>query len=326
MPFILARRGRCVFRQLNLRETLPLSVRVSLVPNHVRRVVQIASSRPSQLTTAAGLPKGIFTRTWANSYATTTKAKKTTAKAKANATKAKKAKKSSSSKKKAPRGRRPNKELSASAKERKERRERAAEIRRLKEIALKEPKPLPVTAFTLYIQEKMKGKTGQIGKDEFRAVISDFKSLSADQLEPYQRQAEENKAANAAAYESWVKSYTPLQIRQANFARRKLAKLTESYKYHIKMNPIKDDRQVKMPKTPYNSYCKERFQSGDLKHMSITDAARRITEEWKGMTEQEKEKYKRLYQQDVERYVREYREVYGEEPSYAKDSRTEAAA
>jgi hypothetical protein len=108
-------------------------------------------------------------------------------------------------------------------------------------------------------------------------------------LQPYLRQAEANKAANAAAYESWVKSYTPLQIREANMARKKLSKLTESSKRPVKMPPIRDDRLVKGTQTSYNIYTRERYNSGDLKHMPITDATHRIAEEWKGLTDQEKE-------------------------------------
>jgi hypothetical protein len=108
-------------------------------------------------------------------------------------------------------------------------------------------------------------------------------------VQPYSRQVGSNKAANASAYEAWVKSRTPLQIRQANIARKRLAKLTENNKYPIKLKPIRDDRQVKLPSSSFRLYLSERYESGDLKHMAIGDAAARIAQEWKGLTDREKE-------------------------------------
>jgi hypothetical protein len=107
--------------------------------------------------------------------------------------------------------------------------------------------------------------------------------------QPYVRQVESNKVANASAYEEWVKSHTPLQIREANLARKRLAKFTEQRKNPIKLPPIRDDRQVKLPPTSFCLYLSERYESGDLKHMSIGDATARVAQEWKGLTDSEKE-------------------------------------
>ena len=99
----------------------------------------------------------------------------------------------------------------------------------------------------------------------------------------FQNQAEENRTANEASYAAWVKSHTPSQIRDANIARRSLARiLNKPYR------PIKDERLVKRPITAYLLYCKERNATGDFKHMAVSDATARTTEEWKGMTESEK--------------------------------------
>ncbi|KAL1984823.1 hypothetical protein VTN96DRAFT_8667 [Rasamsonia emersonii] len=310
MPLILARRARCIFRQLNLRETLPVSTRISLAPSHVRRVAQTASTRPSHLIAAAGLPKRTPTRALANSYATVGRPKKKTGRAKAKSAKKRTASKAKTAKAK--------KELTPEQVERLEARKRAAEIRALKKVALKEPKGLPTSGYVLWIQEKMKETKG--GLEGFRELTSAYKTLSPEELEPYKRQAESNKAANAAAYESWVKSHTPLEIRQANLARRRLAKLTESFKHPIRMNPIRDDRQVKGVQSSFLFFVEERFKSGDLKHMSIREATKRIADEWRGLTEQEKEKYKRLQEADSERYVQEYRSAYGEDPDVVKES------
>lgn len=45
---------------------------------------------------------------------------------------------------------------------------------------------------------------------------------------------------------------------------------------------------MKRPRPPYIMYTRERFDSGDLKHMPIVEATGRIAQEWKGLTEQEK--------------------------------------
>lgn len=169
MPLILARRARCVFRQLNLRETLPVSTRISLAPSHVRRVAQTASTRPSHLIAAAGWPKRTPTPALANSYATAGRPKKTK--------KAKSAKKTASNAKKSAKA----KELTPEQVERLEARKRAEEIRALKKVALKEPKGLPTSGYVLWIQEKMKENKG--GLEGFRELTSVYKTLSPEELE-----------------------------------------------------------------------------------------------------------------------------------------------
>lgn len=173
MPLILARRARCIFRQLNLRETLPVSTRISLAPSHVRRVAQTASTRPSHLIAAAGLPKRTPTRALANSYATVGRPKKKTGRAKAKSAKKRTASKAKTAKAK--------KELTPEQVERLEARKRAAEIRALKKVALKEPKGLPTSGYVLWIQEKMKETKG--GLEGFRELTSAYKTLSPEELE-----------------------------------------------------------------------------------------------------------------------------------------------
>jgi hypothetical protein len=121
-----------------------------------------------------------------------------------------------------------------------------------------------------------------------------------------------------------------------------LAKLTENSKRPIKLPAIKDPRQVKGPMAAFIFFSKERYASGDLKHMKVGEAGQRIAQEWSGLTESEKQvseksttfrlikanseiqKYIQLQEEDRERYVSEYQSVYGEEPSIVKRASSES--
>lgn len=96
--------------------------------------------------------------------------------------------------------------------------------------------------------------------------------------------AETNKATNKAAYSKWVQSHTPLQIKDANHARRRLTKLKNT-----RISPIDDDRLVKRPRTAYLLFFNERNAQGDFKHMAVKDITVQVAEEWKGLTNAEKE-------------------------------------
>lgn len=100
----------------------------------------------------------------------------------------------------------------------------------------------------------------------------------------YVNQAEENRAANEASYAAWLKEYTPLQIKQANSARKHLRRLG-----HSKFYGIQDERLVKAPLNTYMFFLKERHDSSDFKHLPVKDAALRIAEEWKSLTDSEKQ-------------------------------------
>ena len=81
-----------------------------------------------------------------------------------------------------------------------------------------------------------------------------------------------------------MKSHTPLQIKEANAARRTLARLQNK-----QVRLIKDDRLVKKPKNAFMIFSSERRSAGDFMHLRAVDTSTRISEEWKNMTEREKE-------------------------------------
>ncbi|KAJ9204112.1 transcriptional regulator family: HMG [Paecilomyces variotii] len=322
MPFMLARRGRCIVRQFGLRETLPLSTRVSLVPRHVRRVSLAVNDLSLKQATPTGPVRSVLSQIQATSYATAGRPKAHTGRAKASTGSSgskKTGKKSTSSKKK---------ELTPEEKEAKKEAQKAKalkeEIKQLKITALEPPKKLPQSAYTVAFQEKMVSGPKEEGKppaQHFKEVANAVKELPSYELERYAQIAESNKAENSAAYDAWIKSHTPLQIKDANAARRRLKQLlgdAKSGKYY----QLSDDRLVKKAASPYALFLKERYESGDFKHMSVQEAAARAGEEWKGLTESEKQKFNELYKEAYERYSREHREIYGEDPpSHNKKSR-----
>ena len=93
---------------------------------------------------------------------------------------------------------------------------------------------------------------------------------------------------------------------------------------------IDDDRTVKRARGPYTYFFMERHDSGDMKAVPVSEAAKLISKEWKALTPAEKavslhclartwmtpnvwfkQKYENLHNEDLARYTREYKDVYG---------------
>lgn len=108
----------------------------------------------------------------------------------------------------------------------------------------------------------------------------------------YNHIANQNKAENQAAYADWVQSYTPEQIRQANAARTVLKRKVSTDKSRKAtgrgLSPIKDDRQIKRPNSPYLKFNIDRQNSGDFKGMPVAKASQLITQEWNALSAGEK--------------------------------------
>ncbi|KAJ5587762.1 uncharacterized protein N7459_003527 [Penicillium hispanicum] len=292
-----------VLRHLHRTDALSRPTRVIGVQNQLRQLSLVSNPR---LTTprAALLPSIVSQRS--HSYAT----KSTTPKSKSP-------RKSSEGKRK-----KQKRVLTEEQLEKKKKREQKQHIRELKKVALKTPKMLPELPFPLAFQANYSQIRGQYkdSKEAFKAVASLVRSLGPEERERFQTQAEENRAANQASYAAWVNTHTPNQIRDANTARRNLARILDK-----SLQLIKDERLVKKPATAFALFCKDRHASGDLKHMSMKDSSARITEEWKSMTDAEKSRYFQSGIEERERYAREYREVYGEElPSSRRSSQPES--
>jgi len=273
---------------------------------------------------------GNSTRTFATKTATRTRkpaAKKTTGTSKKGTTKKTTTKKKPTSRrstktKPKPKAKPRKRVLSEKGKAVLEKKKALASLRDLKAIALIEPKGKPDSAWTVYVSEKLGGKGGGTVTEGIKTASSEYKSLSASEREHYNHIANENKAANQAAYSEWVASYTPEQIRKANNARKQLKRkgaTPQGKKPSGKgLSPIQDDRQIKRPNSAYLKFSIERRESGDFKGISLGESAKLITEEWNKMSAGDKKKYEDLHQADKERYLREFERTYGHPPPSAK--------
>ncbi|KAJ5794199.1 High mobility group superfamily [Penicillium paradoxum] len=201
------------------------------------------------------------------------------------------------------------KPLTEKQKEKRAAHQRKLQIDQLKVTALTPPKKLPPNFFSLAIAEKISEMKdlGQYKPGEaFTIAATQAKSLSAQDEERLKAQAEKNRAANTAAYKAWIQSHTPLQIKEANAARRFLSRLVKK-----DYRNITDDRLVKAPSSRYALYLKERLSSGEYQAQTQKEAFGAIAKTWNELAESEKEHYHRLHVEDRARYEREHQEVYG---------------
>lgn len=327
MVLNLAPRGAGAFRPLHLAKVLSRP-RVAFIHSHARRISPATNGLLSNPATNGIFPVGVRAGSLINSYATTTagrgrpkagaqkKTTKSTETDKKAAPKKKAAKKTASkpkSKAKAkpkPKPKPKRKVLTEKQKEAKKAKEFREKVKELKATALESPKRLPEQPWTVTFQGVYPeaAKNNEKGVPSFRAAVELAKSISPEQKERYVATAHANKASNIAAYDEWLKRHTPLQIKEANHARRRLAQLGKA-----SLPQLHDSRLVKRPRTAYLLYFTERFEHGDFKHMGAKDMIIRVAEEWKGLTDAEKVKYQKLQASDLDRYKKEYKQTYGQE-------------
>ncbi|KAK3934791.1 hypothetical protein QBC46DRAFT_70097 [Diplogelasinospora grovesii] len=195
---------------------------------------------------------------------------------------------------------------------------RKLEIRKLKQVAmLKEPARLPERPWIVYVADQTKGRG--VGREQFgdtiKGLAEEFRALSESELQSLKAVASQNKLANAAAYKSWVESHTPVEIADANRARYRL-------QHHFKVpgvkGPITDDRLPKRSVSAYVLFYKSRWQSGEFSSVSAPESAKMIANEWKGMSESQRQPYFDSAKEDRQRYEDETRDVLGRKISKEK--------
>lgn len=230
--------------------------------------------------------------------------KKTKAKTKAK-TKVKKPK----TKVKKPKAKKPKKVLTAEEKTK-------ATIKDLKAKALKPPAQLATLVWQVFLKDKVKAMEkvqGEKGayKKQFattsKAASAAYKELTPEQLENYNHLTTQNKNANAAAYRQFIESHTPLEIYNANLARRHLTRLG------VRSSQLKDDRQVTSSRSAYIYFYQSRYKSGDFRGMKSDVAAGLIGREWKGQTDEQKKPFIDMAAQDLARYSQERKTVLNKE-------------
>jgi hypothetical protein len=283
-----------VLRHLRLGDALSHQTRVIGVQNQLRRLSLATNSRFS--TPLAGSLSAVNSQQ-SRSFATET----------TDSTSPKKSTKKSTTKKPKAEKKKPKRGLTEKQKEAKEKKENRELIKQLKETALQPPKKLAQTSRAIATQYKLKEVREQnplrpqaeIFKEAVELVVSqrlaeadvcqskyfDLGVCHANILQQrFVNQAEENRAANETSYAAWLKQHTPLQIKQANTPRKQLRRLG-----HAKFFGIQDERLVRVPLNAYLWFLKERHESSDFKHIPVKDASLRIAEEWKSLTDSEKQ-------------------------------------
>ncbi|KAL4779522.1 hypothetical protein BJX76DRAFT_340525 [Aspergillus varians] len=310
MPLNVVRRGGGILRKLPANGTFARSVHVATPQHHIRCISFVARrSLPTSITRALPRSSSIVGNL-ARSYATAEPSKaaasgESTKTKKAAKTPAKPAKKSAKKPVKKPAKKRTKAPLTEEQKEKKKAKDLKKTVQQLKETALKLPKSLPNSVWLLAITAKMAdvGKDIQSRTEAFKKATQLAREISADERQRFADVADANRAANAAAYEAWVQSHTPLQILEANKARRRLAKINNK-----KVMLIRDDRLVKRPVSPWILFFQERR---DKNTATVSDMTQNVSAEWKSLPEAEKEKYREVARADRKRYEREYLDVYG---------------
>ncbi|KAL4905844.1 hypothetical protein BDW74DRAFT_152140 [Aspergillus multicolor] len=326
MPLNLVRQGGGVFRNLPVNGAVARPVRVISSQHHVRRIAFVARRSPVSITRSLPCISstiGHQVRSYASSERpakpagskSTASKKSTTTKKPAKVAKQlpkKSAKKPTKkpAKKQTPRKKKPLTEAQIERRNDKERREK---LRQLKETALKLPKKLPYTLHTVAFADKFSkaDRSDNPSQQELFSRVSDLVRLaSPEEKQRYTEQVKANKVANDAALKAFVESYTPLQILEANRARRRLAKLRNKQRCTL----IDDERLVKSAMTGWLYFLNETRD----KNASIPEASRTAASEWKNLSVSEKSKYYRLAEEDQARYQREYLKVYGQPAPSAK--------
>ncbi|KAJ5243171.1 uncharacterized protein N7469_001498 [Penicillium citrinum] len=293
-------------RHLSVSNALSRPTRVIEVQSQLRQLS--LASTPRFTAPLAGQISGLNSQQ-THAFATTSESGKPKRAAKPKSKSTTKRKSSTTTKK-------PKKELTEEQKEKKAKRAELDHRRELREKALQEPKKLPQTARGLAMKDAFAEHRGQ-----HEGAVAVFKAASASLneqgndriMERYQAQVDKNRAANDAAYEEWVKSYTPLQIKEANNARRALGRLTGK-----RVNVIKDDRQVKRPSSAFIQFVKDRPSHIETRNRPVSEIQVETANAWKQLSDSEKAPYIQRAAEDRERYRREHLEVYGVEPQNMK--------
>ncbi|KAI5306581.1 hypothetical protein KEM56_000203 [Ascosphaera pollenicola] len=185
-------------------------------------------------------------------------------------------------------------------------------VAELKEKALKPPAKLPDQVMTLFMKEKATG-SGNI-----QEIARSYKLLPEEEVQRLTKAAASNRETNNQAYKNWLESLTPLQIREANIARKRLNTILKKTAYR----QINDDRTVTRPRTPYILFFKDHYAAQVQPDEKITQTMTRIASMWKNLSVAEKQKYLALAQQDRNRYINEFKHAYGQEPVLAKAAAT----
>ncbi|KAK5116020.1 hypothetical protein LTR62_000476 [Meristemomyces frigidus] len=243
---------------------------------------------------------------------------------------------------------RPKTKLTDAQKESRAAKALSAKHQALKRAALSPPTITSSSAYNAFISQNFKDNKEAFGSElsgkavdraTVRATMSKlmttfaaaWKERTAAETEHYNHLGNEANQAALAEYKKWVESHTIEEIKAANIARRQLRGLrrknlkegtssssSSSSMAENKRGPktwtsIVDERQVKRPTTSFSQFVVNRHASGDFKNIPTVDSMKLISQEWRTLSAEEKDKYVSLSYEDRERYKDEYSAVYGRE-------------
>ncbi|KAF2211594.1 hypothetical protein CERZMDRAFT_98475 [Cercospora zeae-maydis SCOH1-5] len=160
--------------------------------------------------------------------------------------------------------------------------------------------------------------------DRVKEAAAKWKQVSAADVEHYNHLRRTANEAAAAEYKRWIEAHPPNDIRLANLARAQLRRQFPSQK--SKWADLSDERRPKRPISPFLIFNIDRQNSGDFANIKIPERAKLISEEWKALSQSEKDKYNRLFSQDMQRYLEEHAQVYGPDAITPRKSAVAAAA
>lgn len=182
------------------------------------------------------------------------------------------------------------------------------------------PKQLPATAFTVLVTES--SSKGTASAPRAKMLAAQYRSLGPEEMERLNHIATQNKVKNDTAYKRWLSGYTPAEVKAANAARDLLSKQQRQQGRKNKLRHIQDERIVKLARRPYIFFLMDRFASGDMKHMKVTEVAALVGREWKALSAAEKKPFEDRAAADTARYIEEYTTVNGTPPEFAKKKAT----
>ncbi|KAK2626903.1 hypothetical protein QTJ16_004078 [Diplocarpon rosae] len=191
------------------------------------------------------------------------------------------------------------------------------ELKALKATALQLPKPKATTVWSVFVTKSLRDKdqgNRRISKD----LGDKYRSLSQSDLESYEKIALQNKVENKAAYEKFVASHDPDEIRLANNARHALKTLAPRSSWPL----IRDPRRPKRPVTSWMLFVTDRYASGDYKDVAFLEATSHLKKEFVALKPSERQAYDDRAAAAKAQYIKEYRETFKRDPLFL----TKAAA
>ncbi len=102
------------------------------------------------------------------------------------------------------------------------------------------------------------------------------------------QQARDNSAWNASAYQQWINTHTPDNIRLANMARASLARTLKTKRVPTRMKPLHDARRVPGRRLAYIWFVMERYGTDDFLGKTMTEAGRILGAEYKALSPAER--------------------------------------